>query len=182
MDLRDLRFTGDRLTWRHDNAPQSADVTPVDHCGGHSGTLTLALTLHSAPNSVTACLRATGARRTFLTNESHSTVVSGPWSFLHSAMTAGPWIATRPDDHTIITTNLASNAGETIPAPAVGLVTINANGTVAWTSPAAVPGTSEVFVHDATSTRLVDTDDAIMSFGFDGTLLRYGSKTLQLPR
>ena len=182
LDLRDLRFTGDRLTWRHGKTTQSADVTPVDHCGGHSGTLTLALTPHSAPNSVTACLRATGARRTFLTNESHSTAVSGPWSFVHSAMTAGPWIATHPDDHTIITTNLASNAGETIPAPGVGLVTINAHGTVAWTSPAAVPGTRQVIVHDATGTRLVDTDDAIMSFGFDGTLLRYGSKTLRLPR
>jgi hypothetical protein len=77
MDLRDLRYTGDRLTWRHDKATQSADVTPVDHCGGHSGTLTLALTPHSAPNSITACLRATGASRTFLTNESHSTAAPG---------------------------------------------------------------------------------------------------------
>ncbi len=183
MDLRDLRFTGDRLTWRHDKGTvRSADVTPVDHCGGHSGTLALALTPHSAPDSVTACLRATGASRTFMTNESHSTAVSGPWVLLHSAMTSGPWIATHPDDHTIITTNLASNAGETIAAPGVGFLAITANGTVAWTSPSAVPGTRQVFVHDAAGTRLVDTDDAIMSLGFDGTVLHYGPKSLQLPR
>jgi hypothetical protein len=182
MELRDLRFTRDRLTWRHDKATRSANVTPVDHCGGHSGTLTLALTPHSAPDSVTACLRATGTGRTLLTNESHSTAVSGPWFFAHAAVTAGPWIATHPDDHTIITTNLASGAGETITAPGVGFVAINANGTVAWSSPSAEPGTSQVFVHDTTGTRLLDTASGILSFGFDGTLLRYGPKTAQLPR
>jgi hypothetical protein len=183
MDLSDVSFTGSgRLAWRHDKTTQSADVTPVDHCGGHSGTLTLALTSHTAPDSVTACLRATGATRTFNTNQHHSTAVSGPWSFIHSAMTSGPWIATHPDGNTIITTNMASNAGETIPAPGVGLLAINANGTVAWTSPSAVPGTRQVFVHDATGTRLVDAADGIMSFGFDGTVLHYGPKSLQLPR
>jgi hypothetical protein len=69
-----------------------------------------------------------------------------------------------------------------IAAPGVGFVAMNANGTVAWTSPSAVPGTRQVFVHDATGTRLVGTDDAIMAFGFDGTILRHGPKTLQLPR
>lgn len=182
MDLGDLGFTGDRLAWRHDKATQSADVTPIDHCGGHSGTLTLALTPHTAPSSVTACLRATGASRTLVTNAPYSTASSGPWAFTHSAMTSGPWIATNPDDHTIITANLASNAGETIPAPGVGFLAINANGTVAWTSPSAVPGARQVFVHDATGTRLVDAYDAIMSFGFDGTVMHYGPKTLPLPR
>ncbi len=182
MDLRDLRFSGDRLTWRHDQATRSVDVTPVDHCGGHSGTLTLALTPHSAPDSVTACLRATGASHTLLTNESHSTAVSGPWIATHSAMTSGPWIATHPDDHTIITANLASNAGEAIPAPGAGFLAITADGTVAWTSPSAERGVSLVFVHDATGTRLLDTTDGVMSFGFDGSVLRYGPKTARLPR
>ena len=184
MDLRDVSFTGGgRLTWHHGETTQSADVTPVDRCGGHSGTLTLALNSQTAPASVTACLRATGASRTFLTSQSHSTAVSGPWIATHSAMTSGPWIATRPDDTTIITANLVTNAGEAIPAPGVGFfLAINANGTVAWTSASADPGTSQIFVHDATGTRLLDTNDGIMSFGFDGTLLRYGSKTAQLPR
>jgi hypothetical protein len=147
MDLRDLRFAGDRLTWRHGKTTsRSADVTPVDHCGGHSGTLTLALTPHRAPDSVTACLRATGARRTLLTGTPYSTATSGPWIATYPAMTSGPWIATHPDDNTIIITNLASNAGETIPAPGV------------------------------------DTIDGFMSFGFDGTVLRYGLKTARLPR
>jgi hypothetical protein len=183
LHLRDLRFTGDRLTWRHGKAVQSADVTPVDHCGGHSGTLTLALTSHTAPDSVTACLRATGASRTFITNQHHSTTVSGPWIATHSAMTSGPWIVTHPDDTTIITANLASNAGETIAAPGVGFfLAINANGTVAWTTASALLGTRQIFVHDATGTRLLDTADGIMSFGFDGTILSYGLKTLRLPR
>jgi hypothetical protein len=182
VDLRDLRFTGDRLTWRHGMAPQSADVTPVDHCGGHSGTLTLALTPHRAPDSVTACLRATGASRTLLTSAPYSTATSGPWIATHPAMTSGPWITTRPGDNTIITTNLASSAGETIPAPGAGFLAINANGTVAWTAGAALLGTSQVFVHDATGTRLLDTTDGLTSFGFDGTVLRYGLKTAQLPR
>jgi hypothetical protein len=183
LHLGDVRFTGDRLTWRHGTTTQSADATPVDHCGGHSGTLTLALTSHTAPDSVTACLRATGASRTFLTKDSHSTAVSGPWIATHSAMTSGPWIATHPDDTTIITTNLASNAGEAVLAPGVGFfLAINANGTVAWTAASADPGTSQVLVHDATGTRLLDTADGVMSFGFDGTVLRYGPKTARLPR
>jgi hypothetical protein len=184
MDLSDVSFTGSgRLTWRHGKTTRSADVTPIDHCGGHSGTLTLALTSHTAPDSVTACLRATGATRTFNINEHYSTAQSGPWIAIHSAMTAGPWIATHPDDHTIIITNMTSNAGETIPAPGVGFfLAINAGGTVAWTARSDVPGTSQIFVHDATGTRLLDTNDGVMSFGFDGTLLRYGSKTAQLPR
>jgi hypothetical protein len=56
------------------------------------------------------------------------------------------------------------------------------NGTVAWTSASANPGTSQVFVHDATDTRMIDTADGVMTFGFDGTVLRYGPKTAQLPR
>ena len=183
LHLRDVRFTGDRLTWRHGTTTQSADVTPVDRCGGHSGTLTLALTPHTAPDSVTACLRATGATRTLLTNEHHSTAQSGPWIATHSAMTSGPWIATHPDNATIITAKLASNAGETIPAPGVGFfLAINANGTVAWTTPSTLLGTGPIFVHDATGTRVVDTFDGVMTFGFDGTILRYGPKTLRLPR
>jgi hypothetical protein len=183
LHLRDVRFTGDRLTWRHGKTTQSADIAPIDRCGGHSGTLTLALTSHTAPNSVTACLRATGAARTFITTESHSTAVSGPWIATHSAMTSGPWIATHPDNTTIITANLATNAGETIAAPGVGhFLAINANGTVAWTTPFTLLGTGPIFVHDATGTRVVDTIDGVMTFGFDGTTLRYGPKTLQLPR
>jgi hypothetical protein len=182
LDLGDVHFTGDRLTWRHGKTIRSADTTPIDHCGGHSGTLTLALTSHTAPDSVTACLRATGATRTFLTDQHYSTAVSGPWIATNSAMTSGPWIATHPDDHTIITTNLATNSGETIAASGVGFLAITVNGTVAWTARSTDPGTSEVFVHDATGTRLLDTADGIMSFGFDGPLLRYGPKTLRLPR
>ena len=182
MDLRDLRFTGDRLTWRHGMAPRSADVTPVDHCGSHSGTLTLALTPHRAPDSVTACLRATGVSRTLLTGAPYSTATSGPWIATHPAMTSGPWIATHPDDTTIITTNLASNAGQTIDAPGVGFLAINASGTVAWTVRSPDRAVSQVFVHDATGTRLLDTIDGLTSFGFDGTVLRYGVKTAQLPR
>lgn len=171
LHLRDVRFVGTRLTWRHGTTTQSAGVSPVDHCGGHSGTLTLALTPHTAPDSVTACLRATGASRTFLTSQHYSAAVSGPW------------IATHPDGATIITTNLATGAGETIPAPGVGFfLAINANGTVAWTTASALLGTSKVFAHDATGTRLLDTIDGIMTFGFDGTILRYGPKTLRLPR
>jgi hypothetical protein len=183
LHLRDVRFVGARLTWRHGTTTQSADVTPIDHCGGHSGTLTLALTPHTAPDSVTACLRATGASRTLLTGQPHSTAVSGPWIATHAAMVSGPWIATHPDGATIITTNLATGAGETIPAPGVGhLLAINANGTVAWADGAFLLGTSQVFVHDATGTRLVDTIDGILTFGFDGTILRYGPKTLRLSR
>jgi hypothetical protein len=181
LDLGDVRFTGDRLTWRHGKTTRSADTTPIDHCGGHSGTLTLALTPHTAPDSVTACLRATGATRTLITNAHHSTAQSGPWIATHSAMTSGPWIATHPDDNIIIT-NLTSNAGESIPAPGAGFLAINANGTVAWTAGSGLLGTSQVFVHDATGTRLLDTADGIMLFGFDGTMLRYGPRTLQLPR
>jgi hypothetical protein len=149
----------------------------------YSGTLTLALTPHTAPDSVTACLRSTGASRTFLTNQHRSTAQSGPWIATHSAMTSGPWLATRPDNATIITANLASNACETMPAPGIGFfLAVNANGTVAWTGASALLGTSKVFVHDATGTRLLDTIDGIMTFGFDGTILRYGPKTLRLPR
>jgi hypothetical protein len=169
LHLRDVRFTGDRLAWRHGKTTRSADVTPTDHCGGHSGTLTLALTPHTAPDSVTACLRATGARRTFTTNKFHTA-------------TSGPWIATSPDGATIVTANLAANTGETIPAPDVGFLAVNANGTVAWTARSSEPGPSQIFVHDGTGTRLLDTDDGVMSFGFDGTILRYGRQSAQLPR
>jgi hypothetical protein len=183
MDLRDLRFTGDRLTWRHGKmTSRSADVTPVDHCGGHSGTLTLALTPHRAPDSVTACLRATGASRTLPNSASYSTATSGPWITTHPAMTSGPWIATHPDHNTIIIANLTSNAGEAIDAPGVDFLAINANGTVAWTARSPDPAISQVFVHDATGTRLLDTVDGFTSFGFDGTVLRYGFETAQLPR
>jgi hypothetical protein len=170
LHLRDVRFVGDRLTWRHGKSVQSADVTPTDHCGGHSGTLTLALAKHAAPSSVTACVRATGVSRTFVTNG------------YGSVATSGPWIAASPDDATIVTANLASNTGETISAPGAGIVAINPNGTVAWTAMSDSPGTSQVFVHDATGTRLLDTADGIMSFGFDGTVLVYASKTVRLPR
>jgi hypothetical protein len=130
LHLRDVRFVGGRLTWRHGTTTQSADITPTDHCGGHSGTLTLALTKHTAPSSVTACLRATGASRTFITNDQQ-----------HPVATSGSWIATVPeDDATIVTANLASNAGETVPAPGVDyFLAINPNGTVAWTTRSADP-------------------------------------------
>ncbi|HEV7495290.1 hypothetical protein [Baekduia sp.] len=173
LHLRDVRFVGDRLTWRHGKTTQSADVTPTDHCGGHSGTLTLALTKHTAPSSVTACLRATGVRRTYVTDYQQ-----------HPVATSGSWIATVPeDDATIVTANLASNAGETVQAPGVDyFLAINPNGTVAWTTRSAEPGTNQIFVHDTTGTRALDTADSLTSIGFDGTILRYGPKTVQLPR
>ncbi len=146
LHLRDVRFVGDRLTWRHGTTTQSADVTPIDRCGGHSGTLTLALTKHTASSSVTACLRATGASRTFVTKG------------YGSAATSGPWIAASPDDATIVTANLASNTGETIPAPGAGIVAINPNGTVAWTarsdSPASARSSSTTRQAPACSTPL----------------------------
>jgi hypothetical protein len=170
LHLNDVRFTGDRLIWRHGTTTQSTDATPVDHCGGHSGTLALALTPHTAPESVTACLRATGGRRTLTTNK------------FHSVATSGPWIATDPDDTAIVTANLASGAGETILAPAVEFFAINVSGTVAWSTRTADPSISEVFVHDTTGTRLLDTVLGFLSFGFDGTILSYGPKRARLPR
>jgi hypothetical protein len=170
LHLRDVRFVDNRLTWRHGTTTRSADVSPTDRCGGHSGTLTLALTSHTAPDSVTACLRATGARRTFVTNR------------YHSVATSGPWIATNPDDATIVTANLASNAGETLPAPGVDGLAINPNGTVAWTTRPSPETGTQVFAHDTTGTRLLDTAFGIMTIGFDGTTLAYASKTVRLPR
>jgi hypothetical protein len=170
LHLSDVRFVGARLAWRHGTTVRSADVTPTDHCGGHSGTLALALTKHTAPDSVTACLRATGTSRTFVTNR------------FHSVATSGPWIATNPDDATIVAANLASNAGETIPAPDVDGLAITPNGTVAWTTRPTPETGSQVFVHDTTGTRLLDTAFGIITFGFDGTVLRYGPKTVRLPR
>jgi hypothetical protein len=171
LRLKGLRFVGDRLRWRHGTTARSTDATPADRCGGRDGTLTLALATRSGPDAVTACVRATGASRTLAT---------GP---RHVFATAGAWIAALGADDVITTADLADasgTAGASVPAPSADGLAVAANGTIAWITRPAPDGTRQVLVHDAAGTRTLDTVLDVIDFGFDGTVLRYGSKSAQL--
>jgi len=173
FELRSVRFAADdRLTWHHKTTSMTAGINAPDHCAtGHdSGALALAVT-HTA-TSATVCWRATGATRT-LTADPITRVAVG-----------GSWLAVGTGTGQILTADVLSSAGETIPAPDAGEwipapdvdeLAIDAHGSVAWTTPGDATHPAQVWAHDAAGTRQLGAEESLGYLGFDGSALRWGN-------
>jgi hypothetical protein len=166
--LRSVRFTpAGLLSWQHKTTPMTASITAPDYCtnGTNGGTLALALT-HTR-TSATACWRATGTARTLAADQ------------ITQIALGGSWLAIATSDGQILTTDTLTDTSETIPAPNVDALAIDAHGSTAWTTPGN-PGPRQVWAHDATGTHQLGANDNTIYFGFDQSTLYWGPNTTTL--
>lgn len=163
-DLGRLRFTGRELRWRHGAERRSLRPTLHDVCLGTMGAGSDAVGLYESRPEVSACWRATGR----LTHVQRAPADVG--DYLPAAV-AGPYVAVPIDGERIALIDSRSGAVDTILTPGFIDMRIDDPGSIAWSS--ARVGGYEVWVRDATGTRLATTLDDVPSIVRDGTVVSW---------